>query len=151
MISKIETSSEPAFSIVGIAVRTTNENNQAQSDMGQLWGKFMENHLQGKITDRLSDDLFAVYMNYETDHTGYYTALLGCKCDPLSLVPDSFEQVDIPEGQYQIYSLSGEIPIIVGEAWAEIWESGTPRAYTFDYDRYNNSCQPPEVKVYVAV
>jgi predicted transcriptional regulator YdeE len=53
MISKIQTSKEAAFSIVGISVRTINLNNQAQNDISRLWGRFMGGNLLEEITDRL--------------------------------------------------------------------------------------------------
>ena len=121
--------------------------------MGGLWGHFMGGNLREKITDRLSDDLYSVYFEYETDHMSYYTALLGCKVASDASIPDGFKKIEIPESEYLIYSLSGEIPKIVGEAWQEIWEFDIDRTYTFDYDRYinNQGASSPEVKIYVAI
>jgi predicted transcriptional regulator YdeE len=97
--------------------------------------------------------LYSVYFEYETDHMGYYTALLGCKVAPKALIPERFKKIDIPEGEYLIHTLSGEIPKIVGEAWQEIWEFGNNRTYTFDFDRYIRGLGniTPEVRIYVAV
>jgi predicted transcriptional regulator YdeE len=153
MITKIETTLEPAFSFLGIVVRTTNENNQSQKDLGELWEKFLGGNLQKQISGRLSDDLFSVYMEYETDYTGYYTAMLGCKVDIHSPVKKGFSRLIIPESRYQVHYLSDSAPQIVGEAWREIWESGLQRAYTFDFDRYINdgTSSNPEVRIYVAI
>lgn len=33
------------FYIIGISVRTSNKNDQAQADIGELWGRFLNQNL----------------------------------------------------------------------------------------------------------
>jgi predicted transcriptional regulator YdeE len=58
-----------SFKVIGISVRTTNENRQATKDIPFLWKKFFEENISSKIPNKLSDDLYCVYTHYEKDHT----------------------------------------------------------------------------------
>jgi len=155
MIEKIELNDLDAFCVAGISVRTTNQNGQAQTDINLLWQKFMSEDVMSKIADRCSDEIYCLYTNYESDYTGPYTALLGCKVKSLGQVPESLETVAIPKGYYQVYSLSGEFPDNVGRAWQQIWKSANSRAYTVDFDLYNaeaaESFKETEARIYLAV
>ncbi len=65
------------FEIVGISVRTTNQNQRAEKDLETLWKSFYTNDLKTKIGDKISVDLYCVYTDYETDYTGAYTTIFG--------------------------------------------------------------------------
>jgi predicted transcriptional regulator YdeE len=154
MIASIETIEQPAFFIAGIAVRTTNQNGQAVTDIGSLWTRFMTGGILQQIEGRITDDIYCVYTDYETDHTGSYTTLLGCKVHSVDNQPADFSKLTINAGKYNIYSLSGKFPENVHEAWVEIWNSGVERSYTADFDRYTanaKSFAETEVKIFVAV
>jgi predicted transcriptional regulator YdeE len=154
MIKNTEITRQNEFYIVGISVRTTNQNNQSQTDIGGLWARIMQEGLLQQIEDKVSDDIYSVYTDYETDHTGFYTTVMGCKVSTLAHVKEGFTGVTIPQGKYQIYTLTGKFPEKVGEAWQHIWASGIERSYTADYDLYYDdakSFEETEVKIYLAV
>jgi len=65
------------FKVIGIAVRTTNQNGQAAQDLGQLWGKFMSEGIAEKIPNKIEQSIFSIYTNYEGDHTQPYDTILG--------------------------------------------------------------------------
>ena len=54
----------PGIFIAGIAVRTTNQDGRAQTDIRNLWTKFMSENIAGQIAARLSDDIYCVYTDY---------------------------------------------------------------------------------------
>jgi predicted transcriptional regulator YdeE len=155
MIAKIEITNLSCFDVVGIAVRTTNQNGQSQKDISELWTKFMDNDVMNQIASRVSDDIYSVYTDYETDHTGPYTAILGCRVIALDKIPDGFTSVSIPAGCYNAYHLEGRFPDNVGEAWQQIWKNACGRKYTADFDLYNTdeaeSFQETKAKIYLAV
>ena len=154
MIAKTEITEQNQFYLTGISVRTSNQNGQSQSDIGGLWTRFMNEHLLLQITGRLSDDIYCVYTDYETDYNGPYTAVLGCRVSSLNNVPDGFAGSTVPGGKYQTYYLSGEFPANIGEAWQEIWTSDIDRMYTADYDFYKadpKSFEETEARIYLAV
>jgi len=154
MISKIELSEQKGFYVTGISLRTTNQNGQSQIDIVNLWTKFMQENLLQQIETRVSDDIYCVYTDYETDHTGFYTAILGCKVNSSGNVFEGFVSIIIQPGNYQVYYLEGEFPANVGEAWAQIWNSTVDRKYTADFDLYSanaKSFEETEVKIYLAL
>ncbi len=67
------------FQIIGISVRTSNQNDHSQKDIGALWARFTKDNLQDQIPGKLSSDMYCVYTDYETDYNGPYTAVIGCK------------------------------------------------------------------------
>jgi predicted transcriptional regulator YdeE len=139
-----ESINQPGFFVAGIAVRTTNENARAQTDMAGLWAKFISGNIAGQILSRVSDDLYCVYTDYENDYTGWYTAVLGCRI----LSPDDgggMFTAQVPAGTYRLYKPEGELPGCVSEAWQQIWLDGRGRSYIADYDLYRSG----GVEIYV--
>ena len=153
MIDKIEILELPAFFVAGISVRTIN-NGQAGKDIKELWDRFFGENILLKIENKVSGDIYNVYTDYENDHTGYYTAVLGCKVSSLEGLPDGLTGITVPESKYNVYSLSGKCPHNVLDAWAEIWKSSADRKYTADFDVYTpnyNSFEDSAVKIYVGL
>ena len=48
------------FKIIGITVRTTNENDKAMRDIPALWTKFLSGNLIEKIPNKLGSPLFSI-------------------------------------------------------------------------------------------
>lgn len=142
------------FKIIGIAIRTTNKNNQGAKDIGELFNRFLSDNKMIEIPNRLSDEIYSVYTDYETDHTGYYTTLLGCKVSSLSNIPDGMVGRFIDGGLYSLFIAKGDLTTgVVAEKWREIWSSGIKRAYTADFEIYGEKAQNPrnaEVDIYIA-
>jgi predicted transcriptional regulator YdeE len=154
VIANIELTHLPEFYLCGIEVRTTNQNGQSQKDIGGLWQRFMTNELLRQITSRVSDDIYCVYTGYETDYTGFYTTVLGCKISTPDQVPEGFTGLTIPAAKYEVYLLAGKFPENVHQAWQEIWTGDSNRAYTTDFDLYSanaKSFAETEVKIYLAI
>lgn len=144
----------PSFYLIGLAVRTTNENNQAMQDIGRLWGKFLGEDVSSKIPDRISDDVYCIYTDYENDATGAYTTLLGHKVVSLENIPEGLAGKEIPAATYQVFPSKGKLPDIVVNTWKQIWNSDIERAYIADFERYRSDSVDPEnaeVETYVSV
>jgi predicted transcriptional regulator YdeE len=154
MIEKTEIIDQPGFFIAGLSVRTTNQNGQSQKDIGDLWTRVMNGNILQSIGNKTSGDTYCVYTDYESDHTGFYTALIGCSVGSLDNIPAGLTGLTIARGKYKIYSLAGEFPQNVHEAWVEIWNSGIERAYTADFDLYSGnvkSFDETKAKIYLAI
>lgn len=65
------------FKVVGISVRTTNEDGQSAEDNEALWRKFWGEEIQRQILNKINDDIYAVYTDYETNFNGPYTLIIG--------------------------------------------------------------------------
>ena len=145
-----------AFHIIGIAIKTTNANGQAAQDMGALWGQFFAQQISNQISAKLSDDIYMVYTDFESDYTGRYTAIIGHKVPALNNIPERLIGRTFPAGKYQHFEAKGAMPEAVGTAWQQIWEQDKHlnRAYIADFDVYGSMSQNGDqsiVDIYVGV
>jgi len=148
---KAEVIEQEEFYIVGIAVRTSNQNGQSKNDIDDLWFKFMDDNLIKHIPNKESNDVYCVYTNYETDHTGEYTAVLGCKVNSITNINSNFTVVSISAGKYQVYSLKNKLSEAIGAAWQQIWASDISRKYTADFDLYSSGANESGMKISLAI
>lgn len=143
------------FSVIGISVRTTNENGQAGRDIPALWDKFMTEGIAEKIPAKTDSSIYCIYTEYEKDHTKPYTTILGCKVENLDAIPTGMVGKTFNEATYTKYVAKGNIlqGIVFGE-WTKIWNSDLDRAFTADFEVYGERAQNPEkaeVDIFVAV
>ena len=111
-----------SFKVIGISVRTTNENNQAAKDIPFLWSKFFEENISDKIPNKLSDEIYSVYTHYEKDHTKPYTTILGYKVKHTEPVPEGLVAKVIDTTHYKIFTATGKLSDgIVFQEWQNIW------------------------------
>ena len=61
-----------SFKVIGVSVRTTNENGQSANDIQALWDKFMSEGVANKIPNKIDGEILSIYTNYESDHTKPY-------------------------------------------------------------------------------
>lgn len=131
------------FKLAGLALagKTTNANGQSGRDCGKLWSEFEATDMVSKIKNRLTDDVIAVYHQYEGNQMQSFSYFIGCK---VSLDAEASEELDyltIPEGVYQKISISGKMPDCMTNAWKEIQDADTKRAFTADYEIYGTKSQ----------
>jgi predicted transcriptional regulator YdeE len=141
----------PGIFVAGIAIRTTNQEGRSQLDIGNLWTKFISEHIAGRIEAKQSDDIYCVYTDYENDHTGWYTAVLGCNIPGPNDGHGMFTAL-IPKGEYRVYKPEGKFPDCVSDTWRQIWLDGNGRRYIADYDLYRSgaeSFEKTKTEVYV--
>ncbi|MGI8951375.1 MAG: GyrI-like domain-containing protein [Chitinophagaceae bacterium] len=141
---QLETKFLNEFFIAGIWVRTTNANNQSQKNIGELWQRFFSEKISNKINDKESKNIYCVYTDYESDFTGAYTCILGCKVSSLQKNNGEFVCKKIPASSYQVYTSVGKLPDCVIQTWKEIWNSTINRSYLADFDVYNETLQNAE-------
>ena len=89
------------FYVIGISTRTTNSNGQSAKDIEALWIKFWGEEIQKQIPNRVSDEIYAVYTDYETDFTGHYTTIVGFPVSSLEIIPKGLVGLTIETSQYQ--------------------------------------------------
>ncbi|MGB5025253.1 MAG: GyrI-like domain-containing protein [Saprospiraceae bacterium] len=142
------------FKVVGISVRTTNENERSQKDIGELWGKFMGQNIIDQIPNKDSLDIYCIYTDYESDFNSPYTTILGCRVKSFDNIPDDFISLSIPTAKYRVYNSTGKLPDCVVMTWINIWQSGIERKFIADFDLYGQSAQDREhakIETYVSI
>ncbi|MET0945707.1 MAG: effector binding domain-containing protein, partial [Flavobacterium sp.] len=123
------------FSIIGISVRTTNENGQSGTDIPALWNKFMEEGIAEKIPNKIDNALYCVYTEYEKDHTKPYTTILGCLVSSLDFIPEGMTGKTIEKAVYEKFTAKGNLQEnIVFNEWLKIWNSDLDRSFTSDFE-----------------
>jgi predicted transcriptional regulator YdeE len=143
------------FHIIGLAIRTTNENGQSAQDIPALWGKFMGENTIAQIPGKADEAIYSVYCEYEKDHTKPYTTVLGCRVNNLDEVPEGMKGITIEGGNYTEITAKGKLMdgIVLNE-WVKIWNSDIPRVFTADFEVYGAKAQNPdnaEVEIWLAV
>lgn len=144
------------ITLIGLKLpsKTTNENNQSMKDCGELWTQFEKEEVFKKIPNKMSEEVLAVYHDYEGDHTQPFSYFIGCKVEEGTELPDGLRSLTIPAGNYQKVTAKGEMPNCIAEKWREIWESDIPRIYKADYEVYDERSQDwsnAEVDIYLSV
>ncbi|MCH9812042.1 GyrI-like domain-containing protein [bacterium] len=140
--------------IVGIKVKTTNQNGQSYTkDIPSLWGEFYKNQISDKIANKKSSSVYCVYTEYESDYMAPYSVVIGHRVEDFSNVPEGLSAITIPAGNYQKFTSKGNIKECIYQTWQKIWNSDIQRAYTADYELYGEKAQNPEdaeVDIFVA-
>lgn len=143
------------FMVIGISVRTTNENGQAAHEIADLWGRFMSEKVMDVIPDKIDSTVYSIYTDYESDHTKPYTAILGCKVDNLNYIPDGMIGKSLDGGNYVQLTAKGDLTkgLIVNE-WSKIWKMDLKRLFTADFEVFGRKAQNPldaEIDFLIAV
>lgn len=142
--------------IMGISIRTTNQDGKAMIDLGHLWQRFIAENIEEQISDKVSNIIYCIYTDYESDYTGAYTALLGIEVTSLYALPPNLIAKEFAIQKFQKFTAHGLMPEAVAHIWNTIWSQDKElnRAYTYDYEVYGEQSQKgaqSEVEIYIAV
>jgi len=151
----MEVTQKETFYVVGISIRTTNENGKAKEDIPALWQKFMQTDMYAKVSNRVEEAIYAVYTNYEKDHMKPYDTVLGFKVNDLSIIPEGMVGITIEKSNYKEFKAVGDLTKgAVINKWKEIWDTDLDRKYTADLEVYGEKAQDAtnaEVNIFIAV
>ncbi|MCV9933330.1 GyrI-like domain-containing protein [Flavobacterium sp. LS1R47] len=143
------------FFIIGLSIRTTNENNQSATDIPALWNKFMTENTIENIPNKIDNSVYSVYTEYEKDYTKPYTTILGCKVSNLDNIPAGMIGKTIAKETYKQFTAKGNLADgIVIQKWIEIWNTDLNRKYTADFEIYGEKASNPEsaeVPIFIAI
>lgn len=143
------------FKLIGLAIRTTNEGQKANTDIANLWQQFLANNLIAQIPNKKAHTIYSLYTEYEGDHTKPYTVILGCKVHSLDHIPEGMVGKSFNGGTYMKTSVKGDLTKgIVVRHWTEIWAMDVKRAFTADFETYSEKAQnqaDAEVDFYIAL
>jgi len=150
----------PSFYVIGISDRTHNVKELAGSGViGAMWQRFFsESHLS-RISNRVDNDIIAVYFDYADGRDGEYNFLLGARVSDIYHVPDGMVAYQVPAQKYVVFTSSqGKMPDVEVALWKEIWAlediGQLDRAYGADYVVYDERSHNPEhavVDIYIGL
>jgi predicted transcriptional regulator YdeE len=151
-MEKIKTT---GFKLIGLRLndKTTNDSGQSGVDCGNLWQKFETENFAERIPNKLSNAIYAVYFDYEGDHTKPFSYFIGCKVENDTDTPHDMSSLLIPAGSFTKLIAKGKMPDCVVNCWKDIWHSNIERAYRYDFEVYDDRSKDwnnAEVDIFVS-
>lgn len=151
----IMTEEKDGFKLAGLKLhgKTTNQNNQSDRDCGSLWQKFEADNIFNLIPGKLSDEMYAVYFEYEKDETSPFSYFIGCKVDMNDEPPEGLSELIIPAQKYKKRTAKGTMPACIADAWKEIWSSDINRSFGHDFEVYgerSRNRKSAEVDIFIS-
>ena len=150
----MEVTERNELTVVGIAVRTSNadEIDPARAKLPVLWQRAGAPGAFAHVPGRVDENLYAVLTDYESDHHGAYTQIVGIGVRTVPRLPEAMVAVRVPAGKALRVEARGQMPQAIVDAWQQVWkhtESGgtPPRAFTTDLEVHH----PGGADLYVAV
>ncbi|WP_246139843.1 GyrI-like domain-containing protein [Flagellimonas hymeniacidonis] len=133
-----------ALTIVGLSARTSNSKGKAEKDIPQLWEKFMAENVPSRIPHKIDDTIYAIYTDYEGDHTAPYTIVIGCNVFNLDNIPEDMTVKMVPAANYTQFVAKGDLTKdAVINTWMDIWKTDLKRTYTTDIEIYGEKAMNP--------
>ena len=143
------------FKIIGLKIRTTNQDGKSAAEIGALWDKFIAENIFVQIPNKTSSEILSLYTNYEGDHTKPYDTIIGCKVSSLENIPEGMAGAEFDGGNYKEFTVKGNLNDgIIYEKWQEIFKTPMDRTYVADFDVFGEKAQDPtnaEVTILVGV
>lgn len=136
----------PEIKLVGLKLRTTNK---AEIDFatGKIFPsvqKYFHENIANSISHRKKPGTtLCVYTEYESDHNGEYSYLIGEEVESFTDVPAGLEKHTIAPQTYTKFTNGpAAMPEVVREPWFKIWamndeELGGTRRYHADFEVYD--------------
>ena len=122
------------FSVVGLSIVTDNE--KASDEINALWEEFFAGNIGQKVENRADDVIYAVYSDYEGDHTKPYRLTIGYKIEGDPKIEGHLHHVMVQAADYAMMSAAGEQPKALIETWQAVWQSDLDRRFETDFEVY---------------
>ncbi len=125
----------PAFTVVGIACQASDARPEAKAE---LWRRVRREKMAKQILERASDAVYALYCDYESDHTGVYTYVLGYEVPSNSVItedpPKGMVVAVVPAARYAVIEARGKQPETLMGVWDHVLNSALARTYVCDFE-----------------
>ncbi|PCJ97786.1 MAG: hypothetical protein COA45_08850 [Zetaproteobacteria bacterium] len=123
------------FSVVGLSVVISN-NETASEEINLLWESFFKESIGQDVKNRVDDVIYAVYSDYEGDHTKPYRLTVGYKIEGVPQMKDHLHHVEVQSADYAMMGAQGEQPKALIETWEAVWSSDLDRRFKTDFEVY---------------
>lgn len=121
-----------AFDVAGVSAVTASET--AAEDINALWEAFFREQIGQKVQHKTDDVIYAVYSEYEGDHTKPFRVTLGYRT--MGEEDSGLHRVTVQPQEYAVLSAAGEQPKALLETWEAIWASDLNRSFRTDFEVY---------------
>lgn len=146
---------KPAVKIMGISIWTINKDGIAGTDIYNLWQQWFQEGISDIIPGKINEDVYNLYCDYESDHSGRYRVIIGNLVKSIDRVPEGIIGRKFPKSKYAVYHQTGKLPYVVFETWNHIVkEKKFERRYLADFDVYDMNAYDPEnakIDIFVSI
>lgn len=144
------------FKLIGLRLegKTTNENNQSSTDCGNLWQKFEKDQIFDLIPNKLGNEIYCVYFDYESDATKPFSYFIGCEVGSNGEIPTGLAELEIPSQNYLKVTAKGKMTGCITEAWQKVWNSDIKRKFAYDFEVYDERSRDwnnAELDIYISI
>lgn len=138
--------------VAGLKIRTSNQSETMQAEIGALWQTFYGGVFES-IPSPVTGRGIGLYTNYASDASGEYDMLACCEVGPQSRLPEGIDTAVIPAGRYAKFVLHGDVQKDVAAFWAELWDMQLDRKFTADFEEYivGDDQSNAEIHVFIAL
>jgi predicted transcriptional regulator YdeE len=154
MERRLDVTNRDEVIVVGFAVRTMNadELDPVRAKLPPLWQRAGAPGAFAHVAGRVDERLYAVLTDYESDHHGAYTQIVGCAVRTVPRLPEGMVAVRVPAARVLKVEARGPMPQAIIDAWQQVWKhtesGGAPaRSFTTDLEVHH----PDGADLYVAV
>jgi len=137
----------PARTLLGREIRTSNAHPE---EIGAHWHAFFANGAGADIPGRISEDLFAVYSDYEGDEDMPYSFFIGVEVAAGQAVPDGMCLREIPHSNFACFTAEGDQPAAMIQKWGEIHAAALPRSFQLDFEVHRAN-PPGRVDIWIGL
>jgi predicted transcriptional regulator YdeE len=137
----VDVTERAELTVVGFAVRTTNadEKDPERAKLPTLWKRAGAPGAFAHVPGRVDENLYAVLTDYESDHNGAFTQIVGIGVRTVPRLPEGMVAVRVPAAKSLKVEARGSMPQALVEAWQQVWHysesGGSPaRAFTTDLE-----------------
>jgi predicted transcriptional regulator YdeE len=139
---KIVTQTTP-ITVAGISIRTSNA--KAFEEIPLLWKTFFEKQILSAVPDKVNDDIYAVYTEYDRIpqnaddiYSLSYTFIIGAAVNRTDRLPSTLVSTIVPASKRAVFPIEQAKPELVGAEWQKIWQmQDLLRAFAPDYEHYS--------------
>ncbi len=137
----------PGIKIIGIATKTQITEGQYYQDILSLWKRWATESLFDKIENRISNDTYNVFFDYDLENISEFSVLLGCAVENLNMIPRGMVGRQLPPTRCARYETTGKLPESLDRVWDKIEsEKSYERNYIYDFNLYDSIPLDPEIQ-----
>ncbi|WP_061297456.1 GyrI-like domain-containing protein [Herbidospora cretacea] len=131
----------PELLVVGYAIRTTSdaEEDPDRARLPGLWQRAGAPGAFAHVPGRVDENIYAVLTDYESDHNGAYTQIVGIAVHTAARLPEAMVAVRVPGVPCLHLEVRGPLPQTLLEAWQYLAQHPGRRSFTTDLEVHHQA------------
>lgn len=136
----------------GLTARTNNMSPDMGAVIGGLWERFYKDGIYESLPGKVNGKSLGIYSDYEGDEKADYSITVACEVESAEKLPEGTVAIRIPAGRYAKFIVRGHMQKAVAEFWQQLWEMDLDRAFTCDYEEYQDgNMEDALIHMYIAL